>query len=308
MPRRIQAGALAVVAFASCAAWVAGVQAARHVVGPLPADAAPLPSWTIVSRGPGGGAVWSGVIPNPNVAHEHASAIYLPPDFSQSQRYPVLYLLHGLRGSPASYWSGLHLARVMDLMIASGQIAPMIVVMPAGANSDTAEWAGLWDAYVAGTVVPWVDADLPTIASPLGRVLGGLCAGGFGAMDIGLRHPGLFGALESWEGYFAPVFRDGPFVNAPRAYLDANDPTLLVQRQAPALRRSGVRFYVSVGGNHGHILRQWSLDFSSLLGRFGLSHTLWQLPAAEIGKGRFWNATLPSALEFASQAFSGAAA
>lgn len=301
--------ALASAFFLAAAAGRAYAVAGPQVAPPprLAAPASGLPaSWIPVSRGPNGGSVWSGRIPNRYVASARPSAIYLPPRFSPSRRYPVLYLLHGLPGSPSSYYDGLHLAQVADSMIAAGRVAPMIVVMPAGANSGSAEWAGQWDAFVANGVVPWVDARLPTVASPAGRVLGGLCAGGYGAMDIGLRHPGLFGALESWEGYFAPVFRDGPFVHAPQSFLNANDPALLVQRQAAALRRARVRFYVSVGGNHAQVLRQWSLDFSSQLGRLGLAHTLWQLPAAE--RGHFWAATLPSALQFASSAFTRPAA
>jgi len=76
--------------------------------------------------------------------------------------YPVLYLLHGLRGSPSSYTSGLHLPKVVDGMIAAGQVAPMIIVVPAGANSNSAEWAGMWGSYVSARVVPWVDSHLPT--------------------------------------------------------------------------------------------------------------------------------------------------
>ena len=33
----------------------------------------------------------------------------------------------------------------------------------------------------------------------------GLSAGGYGAVDIGLRHPGLFSTLEAWIGYFHPL-------------------------------------------------------------------------------------------------------
>jgi len=272
--------------------------AAVSVVG----AAAGLPaSWVRISTGPNGGAVWSGLIPNRYAAHEGKSAVYLPPRFSSVHRYPVLYLLHGLKGSPSSYYRGLHLARVADRMITSAQITPMIIVIPAGAHSSTAEWAGPWESFVVRDVVPWVDGRLPTIASPAGRALGGLCAGGYGAMDIGLRHPGLFGALESWQGYFAPVFRDGPFSHASQRYLNANDPTLLVQHRAAALRRDGIRFYVSVGGNHELVLRRWSVAFSSLLNRLQIPNRLWQAPAAQ--RKHFWRATMPSALQFASNAF-----
>jgi len=286
----------AVIAVAALA--LLGAVARATTAATPPALGPPLPGWKHVATGALGGDVWSGVIANPRDARERASAVYLPPGFSRAHRYPVLYLLHGLPGSPAEFYGSLRLGRLMDGLIAGGRVVPMIVVMPAGADSETAEWAGSWETYVVHDVVPWVDAHLPTLRTADARVLAGLCAGGYGAMDIGLRHPSLFGGLESWQGYFAPVFRDGPFAHAPAAVLAANDPTLLVRREASTLHRDDTRFYVSVGGNHGDVLRSWSLQFAALLGELRLPHTLWQLPPSETG--HFWRATMPAALEFAS--------
>ena len=262
-------------------------------------------SWPPVAYGADGGVVYAGRIPNREVPDDHrASAVYLPPGYSPTRRYPVLYLLSGMAGGPSSFYDGLHLADVADALISSQSTPPFIAVMPAAGpvvNPDSGEWAGVWEDFLVRDVVPWIDTRLPTIASPAGRALAGLCAGGFGAMDIGLRHPGVFGTLESWEGYFAPVFRDGPFVHSSPTDLDAHDPTLLIRKDAPSLRDSGVRFYVSVGGNHAQILRVWSLRFASELTRLGLDHRLWLLPAAE--RGHFWRATLPSALAYAGAGF-----
>jgi len=259
-------------------------------------------SWTAVAHGPAGGTVWSGRIPNREVAWDRrASAVYLPPGDGSDRRFPVIYLLHGLRGSPSSYYHGLHLADVADRLISSHRTRPFIAVRPVGGrvvDPDGDEWAGAWETYVVHDVVPWIDAHLPTEPNAAGRTLAGLCAGGYGAVDIGLRHPGLFGTLESWEGYFAPVFHDGPFVHATPATLAAHDPTLLVQRQAASLRRAGVRFYVSAGGNHAQILRKWTLDFAGDLTGLKLPHRLWLLPAPQ--RGHFWQATLPSALIYAA--------
>jgi enterochelin esterase-like enzyme len=246
--------------------------------------------------------VWSGRIPNTFAHDTRPSEIYLPPGYSTSRRYPVLYLLHGLRGDPAEYWDALHLAAHIDQLIASGA-PPFIAVTPVGGqvvDPNAGEWAGVWEQFVVDDVVPWVDAHLSTIASPRGRVLEGLCAGGYGAVDIGLRHPSVFGALGSWEGYFAP-FRDGPFVHATRADLLAHTPTLLVREEASLLRRDGTRFYVSVGGNHAQIRAVWTLAFARELTALRLQHELWVMPPAD--KGHFWSATVPTALRFAVAAF-----
>jgi enterochelin esterase-like enzyme len=275
-------------------------------VARLRADLPPtLPAgWQPVSAGPAGGVVVAGNIPNPYVPDVRASAVYLPPGYSSARRYPVIYLLHGLPGSPSSFYDSLRIAQVSDGLITSGQAPPFIAVMPIGGplvHRGSAEWAGVWASFVARAVVPWVDGHLSTIPTMQGRALAGLCAGGYGAVDIGLRHPGLFGTIESWQGYFAPVFRDGPFVHASPATLAANDPTLLVRHEAAILRRLGVRFYLSAGRNHGKVLRSFTTAFAALLGQLRLPHRLWLEPLSS--RADFWRATLPSALVYAGAGF-----
>jgi enterochelin esterase-like enzyme len=263
----------------------------------------PVHGWAPAGQGPDGGTVWTGRIPNSVVPDERLSAIYLPPGFNPQRRYPVVYLLHGMKGSPAEFYESLQLAAVADGLMSRGA-TPFIAVMPVAGpvvDPNSGEWAGVWEQYLVRDVVPWVDAHLPTIPTAAGRALEGLCAGGFGAVDIGLRHPRLFGTLGAFDGYFAPVFRDGPFVHATRADLAAHDPALLVRREATALRSSGVRFYVSAGGNHGAVLAAWTVQFAAELRALRLPHKLWRLPKRD--QGHFWRATFPAALAYAAAAF-----
>jgi hypothetical protein len=211
-----------------------------------------------------------------------------------------------MRGSPSEFWDSLRLADVADELISSGGSPPFIAVMPVAGplvNPDGGEWAGVWEDYLVRDVLPWVDANLPTLPDARDRALEGLCAGGYGAVDIGLRHPGIFGTLGSWEGYFAP-FRDGPFVHATPAELAAHDPSLLVRREAPRLRRAGVRFYLSAGGNHGPVRSAWTLAFARELTALHIGHELWRMP--ERDRGHFWSATVPSALAYAAAGFGAA--
>jgi enterochelin esterase-like enzyme len=65
--------------------------------------------------------------------------VYLPPNYHRAptQRYPVLYLLHG-GGGDEDAWTTMGRANViMDNMIASGRTQPMIVVMPNGNAAQT---------------------------------------------------------------------------------------------------------------------------------------------------------------------------
>src|SRR6476660_7563368 len=59
--------------------------------------------------------------------------IYTPPGYEKSsQRYPVLYLLHGA-GSTETFWTERGRANViLDNLIADGKLQPLVVVMPFG--------------------------------------------------------------------------------------------------------------------------------------------------------------------------------
>ena len=64
------------------------------------------------------------------------ASVYLPPGYSRAQKYPVLYLLHGIGGNE-THWPGPGAAgTILDNLIADGKAVPMIVVMPNGRASN----------------------------------------------------------------------------------------------------------------------------------------------------------------------------
>jgi enterochelin esterase-like enzyme len=67
--------------------------------------------------------------------------VYTPPGYSSSQKYPVLYLLHGIGGNE-THWPGPgRAAAILDNLIADRKAVPMIVVMPHGRSSNEPETA-----------------------------------------------------------------------------------------------------------------------------------------------------------------------
>ena len=292
---RVVGGAVAAIALL---AFAAGVRA-------QPTPTAP-PGFALIDHGSAGGTVWAGSIPNPFVPSDHRDTeLYLPPDYSADKRYPVLYLLHGFWGEPSSFVLGLHFAKIADEQIRNGDARPFIAIMPpgglpSGSKSERAkgEWAGPSESFIVHTVVPWADAHLPSIRTERARAIAGVSAGAYGAIDIALRHLGLFGTTESWEGYFQP-FHDGPFENASTATLAAHDPVLLVRQRARTIRADGLRFFLSTGGSHGAVKRSWTFDFERELRTLRFANRLWSQPS---GVPDFGRNQLPPALKYAEPA------
>lgn len=286
------------VAAAMVAALLVGVQ--RAPAAPLPPPS-PLPSsFRQIGQGPGGGTVWQGRIPNSFVpGATRPTVIYLPPGFSAHTRYRVVYLLQGFRGSPYQYVSGLPLPAVADGLIGMHRVTPFIAVIPpAGLTARfNGEWTGVWEDYLVRDVVPWAHNHLPLDTGRLAQTVAGLSAGGYGAVDIGVRHPRLFGTLESWSGSFVAP-HDGSLRRASAAELAAHDPSLLVQRKAPLLRALGTRFFLSAGTTHDRAAARDAAAFAAELASLRIPHRLVLRPGGH--NGRFWSSQLVPALVYAA--------
>jgi enterochelin esterase-like enzyme len=255
-------------------------------------------AWVQILSGPHGGTVWQGLIPNsvlPGARRD--SLVYLPPNASRSHRYPIVYLLHGLRGSPYSFVGGLRLAAIADNLITGGRVPPFIAVMPPAGRTIAfdGEWTGAWEHYVTGDVVPWAHRHLPVRTTAAAASLAGFSAGGYGALDIGLRHPGLFGTLESWSGYFqAP--HDGSLAGATASELAQHDPTLLTRDSASSLREGQVRVYLAAGEKERVTLAQ-TRRYAALLTKLSIDHRLVATAGGHVGWT--WRVQLARALTYA---------
>ena len=137
--------------------------------------------------------------------------VYLPPgyDAHAARRYPVVYMLHGFPGVPTSYFRAGRMGVVEDILVAKARTEPVILVAPYGSTGafTDKEWANgvrpheAWETFFARDVVNAVDARYRTIRAGWARALVGLSEGGYGALNIGIHHPGEFHVLESWSGY-----------------------------------------------------------------------------------------------------------
>jgi enterochelin esterase-like enzyme len=63
--------------------------------------------------------------------------VYLPPLYSSSRKYPVLYLIHGLGWNNREWTAIRHIDLVLDNLIADGLVEPMVLVFPNGDSTMT---------------------------------------------------------------------------------------------------------------------------------------------------------------------------
>lgn len=172
---------------------------------------------------------------------DKAVVVYLPRgyDSAPARRWPVFYYLHGLGGNETNWVQNGKLDVAAD-----GLGLEAIVVMPDGDDGfyvDSAskidfdqcmkDGSGLfqpkreppettcvrsrsYETYIARDLVGWVDGHYRTLARRDGRAIAGLSMGGFGAMELGMRHPDEFAAAASHSGAIALLFK-GPRPFAP---------------------------------------------------------------------------------------------
>ena len=169
--------------------------------------------------------------------------VYLPPSYRDAatpeRRYPTLYLLHGSPGSEYDWIRGGKAVQSADTLIGHGEIPELIMIFPDGngRSGETSEWGNSFDQkqrmenFVALDLVRFIDQKYRTIPTPGYRAIGGFSMGGFGAMNIAVHHPDIFGSVISLAGYYTA---EGSVWGQNTAYMQANSPALVLPARPQA--------------------------------------------------------------------------
>lgn len=138
-------------------------------------------------------------------------SIYLPPGYesSSNKRFPVIYLLHGIGDTDETWTKGWDknnpgfttIQDVMNKGVAEGKFGEMIVVMPDqktnwfGSFYVNSSVTGNWEDFTTNDLVQYVDGKYRTIANSKSRGIAGHSMGGFGALNLGMKHPDIFSVV-----------------------------------------------------------------------------------------------------------------
>ncbi len=143
-----------------------------------------------------------------SLGSDRSFTIYLPETYSDgTENYPVLYFLHGFGANHLFYEAVFDTA---DDLISDGSIGAMIIVKPDGSASPylgsfytNSDLYGPFEDYIVYDLVNYIDANYRTLPQRCFRGISGHSMGGFGAMELALKHPDLFGAVSSHSGPIA---------------------------------------------------------------------------------------------------------
>jgi enterochelin esterase-like enzyme len=238
---------------------------------------------------------------------ELPAIVYLPAGYRHSSdRYRVIYFLHGLPASPDSFKSYAFVASALS----SRQRT--IVVAPQGARNDGddreyLDWSPSedWPQAISHDLPHCIDHRFRTVANRFGRALIGLSAGGYGAFNIGLRHLDTFAAVESWSGYFEATDPTGTRVldlGSDEANTAARVPHSDDLKTEAATWPSLIGFYV---GNQDLRFLNVNQEFDADLRQAGVGHTFEIYPG---GHSRsLWQTQAPRWLSMAVSYMAGEA-
>jgi enterochelin esterase-like enzyme len=142
------------------------------------------------------GEVFTETFRSEAIGRDYKYTIYLPDDYKKdTKRYPVLYLLHGAGGDENEWLFKGGARETMDALIAQRLIKPMVVVMP----GHTAAW---WvdgakekgETALLKEVMPHAEGKYRIDAVRGNRLIAGLSAGGYGALNAAFKYPQMFAA------------------------------------------------------------------------------------------------------------------
>ena len=147
-----------------------------------------------------------------NATHEWRHAmVYTPAEYEKGKKhYPVLYLQHGM-GEDETGWSKQgHMQHIMDNLIASKEVVPMIVVMESGDvkapfrggdnRQGFSEYGASFYQVMIQDLIPTIDSKFRTLTDRDHRAMAGLSWGGHQTFDLVLNNMDKFSYMGAFSG------------------------------------------------------------------------------------------------------------
>ena len=171
--------------------------------------------------------------------------VYTPPGYDNTtEKYPVLYLLHG-GGEDQTGWATQGKANlILDNLIAENKAKPMVIAMLDGNMGNTGGVAGfnenalkVFENELKMGAIPFVESNFKVAADSKNRALAGLSMGGLQTLYAGVKNSDLFSSIG--------VFSSGWWANNTAL----SEPQYeFMKNNAPIINSNIKNFWISMGG------------------------------------------------------------
>ena len=236
-----------------------------------------------------------------------AYCVLLPPsyDAEKTQRYPVLYFLHGLGDNEQMFLRSGGLNLIEDLW-EQGQLGEYLIVTPEGDASfyiNSRDGRQRYEDFLIGECLPFIEHRYRTKPGRTNRGIGGISMGGYGALHLAFRHPELFGSVSAHSAALietVPAFNiaDPVFGSPPdRSFWERNSPFALARNGHLA----GLKIYFDCGAEDDYGFNAGAQALHNLLASRKIAHEFHIYPGGH--NWPYFVGHLPASLQFHSRAF-----
>jgi enterochelin esterase-like enzyme len=220
--------------------------------------------------------------------------IYTPADYdvNTSEKYPVLYLLHG-GGEDERGWAEQGKTDIiLDNLIAEKKAKPMLIVMmdgnfPTVGNLFGENMLKAFTAELKQSVIPFVEKNFRAETDSKNRALAGLSMGGIQTLYTGINNTGLFSYLGVFSsGWIQSMQED--LANAQYNFMSKNSDKINTDLK---------QFWISMGGPEDIAYKNCKIMLSKFDG-MNIKYTYSEYPG-----GHTWPVWRNNLFNFAQQLF-----
>jgi enterochelin esterase-like enzyme len=214
------------------------------------------------------------------VGLKRKARVYTPPGYSADQKYPVLYLLHGIGGDENEWARQGSPDVIFDNLYADKKATPMIVVLPNGragkdvsARDPIPKQSPAFAAFEKDLLVdliPFIEKNYSVKADRDSRAVAGLSMGSGQSLNIGLGNLDTF----AWVGGFSSAPNTKPAAELVKDPALANEKLKLLyiacgdedgllrisERVHDMLKEKGVSHQYNVVPGGRHDFKVWKSD------------------------------------------------
>jgi S-formylglutathione hydrolase FrmB len=227
---------------------------------------------------PGGSVVEFGSFDSKSLGAQERYSVFLPPSYSKnsSQKYPVVYFLHGLNNDETSWTVERYgsIQNTLEQMIISGKLPEFIMVHPRGDNGfycNYIDGTRRYEDLVAQELITFMETRYRAAKGRENRAIAGTSMGGYGALKIAMKYPDRYSAVvgqspilfpggnpmelakdpgaSRFYSFFMPIAK--PIFGDPmrQDLWDANNPLVLATKQ----KLDGLKIYFDYGTDDRYI-------------------------------------------------------